>query len=95
MPIGILGFPAILRRTVRMPFTVVLSCMGVHGGLAPLRTILTGQLVLIRPCIIIPTMGIGLGILRDRISKLALFVVISFLRRCTRRSSSIELDLSG
>ena len=78
-----------------MPFTAVISCMGVHGGLAPLRKILTSHLLLIRPCIIIPTIGLGLGLLRDWISKLALFVVISFLRRCTRRSFSIKLDLSG
>ena len=95
MPIGTLGFPAILRRAVRMLFTAVLSCMGVHGGLAPLRTILTSHLLLISPCIIIPTMGLGLGLQRDWISKLALFVVLSFLRRCTRHSLSIKLDLGG
>ena len=73
MPIGTLGFPAILRRAIRMPFTAVLSCMGVHGGLAPLRTVLTDLLILVRPCSIFPTMGLGLGLPRDWISKLALF----------------------
>ena len=90
MPIGTLGLPTILGRAIRMPFTAVLGCMGVRGGLAPLRTILTDLLTLVRPCSIFPTMGfLYLGLPSDWISQLALLVILSFLRRCSRHTFSI------
>jgi len=74
VPVCIIRFPAVFRRTIRILLTAILGVMGVHGRLAPLSIYLTSNLLLVRPILRFSTRGFVLGIPRDWIIQLAFFL---------------------
>jgi len=79
MPVCILGFEAVFRRTIRIPLTAILSGMAIHRTLASRNTKLTSNLLLVRPILMFLTRGFVLGLLRDWTSQFALFGIKSLL----------------